>query len=103
MSAGEQPRITVWWCDECGYWREQRSTGVHVHYGQNRGGVEHPLRLGMADVTHICTTAGRLPDPPAKLGPSAWVCPACGVGVAAWMPYCPKCADRAAVGGETPK
>lgn len=44
MSAREQPRITVWWCDECGYWREQRSTGVHVHYGQNRGGVEHPLR-----------------------------------------------------------
>jgi hypothetical protein len=27
--SGERPRITVWWCDKCGYWRQEQSSGVH--------------------------------------------------------------------------
>lgn len=26
------PSIRVWVCRECGYWREDRSTGVHVNF-----------------------------------------------------------------------
>lgn len=26
---GEERRITAWVCDECGYWRQEKSTGVH--------------------------------------------------------------------------
>lgn len=27
---GERPRLFVWFCDECGYWRKDESTGVHT-------------------------------------------------------------------------
>jgi len=46
-SVGEQPRITVWWCDECSYWRQDKSTGIHMAQNPDdwRGRhVEHALR-----------------------------------------------------------
>ena len=45
MSAPET--ITVWVCDECGYWRKEKATGVHQTNDPTdwRGRmVTHPLR-----------------------------------------------------------
>jgi hypothetical protein len=36
-------RIEVWACPECGYWRKERSTGVHVVYPGRGPGVSHAL------------------------------------------------------------
>lgn len=47
-------------------------------------------RPGGAWVTHVCMTAGRLTDPPAKQA-VGWTCPTCGNGNAPWMPYCHNC------------
>ena len=46
VCTGEGPRITVWWCDLCGYWRQEQSTGVHaaVNPANPRGSyLSHPL------------------------------------------------------------
>lgn len=43
----ERPRINVWWCDKCGYWRQERSTGVHTAPNPadpNGALLTHPLR-----------------------------------------------------------
>ncbi len=40
-------RVTVWFCDECGYWRKDESTGVHQTTNPanpNGAMVRHPLR-----------------------------------------------------------
>lgn len=40
-------RITVWVCDECGYWRQEKTTGVHQTTDpKNPNGslVKHDLR-----------------------------------------------------------
>lgn len=37
------PTIVVWACPRCGYWRSEKSTGVHMIYEGTGPGVEHPL------------------------------------------------------------
>jgi len=44
---GSDPRVKVWYCDECGYWRKEQATGRHQTtnpYDPNGHMVSHQLR-----------------------------------------------------------
>ncbi len=46
-TGNEHLRITVWWCNECGYWRKEQTTGIHAAVNpRDRNGrfLSHPLR-----------------------------------------------------------
>jgi cold shock CspA family protein len=37
------PAIRIWVCPQCGYWRTEHSTGVHVHFSAGKRGETHEL------------------------------------------------------------
>lgn len=44
MSDNRTPSyVRVWVCPQCGYWRSERSTGVHVDFDGRGAGVKHEL------------------------------------------------------------
>lgn len=47
MSADD--KVTVWGCDECGYWRQEKSTGVQI--------MKHHLAPRVIRVDHLVRPA----------------------------------------------
>jgi hypothetical protein len=44
MSADKTPpSIDVWVCRECGYWRSEKSTGVHAYWPDSGPALTHVL------------------------------------------------------------